>query len=130
MIKKAKFLAKEGILRIKYMTSKNCIFCKIVKGEIKNEKIVDDDLVLAFDDVNPVAETHVLIIPKKHVDSVLAVGAGDGDMLVAMNQAVAKIVSDRKLSAFRLAFNGGKFQHVPHLHMHLLAGSKIVFKKL
>jgi len=130
MIKKTKFIAREGLLRIKYMTTKNCIFCKIVSGEIKNTKIVDGEEVLAFADVNPVAETHVLIIPKKHIDSVLTLEASDGQVLAAMHMAATKIVKEKKLDSFRLAINGGKFQHVGHLHMHLLAGSKIDFKKL
>lgn len=130
MLKRAKFLAKEGVLRIKYMTSKDCIFCKIIAGEIPSKKIFEDELVVAFPDINPVAKVHILIIPKKHIGSVLDVENDDGKEIVAMYKAAKKIIGDMKLDAFRLSFNGGKFQHVPHLHMHLLAGSKIEWSKL
>lgn len=130
MIKRAKFLAKEGVLRFKYMTTKDCIFCKIVGGEIPSKKIYEDELVVVFPDINPVAKVHVIVIPKKHIGSVLEIEKEHGEDLVAMYGAAKKVVDDMKLDAFRLSFNGGKFQHVPHLHMHLLAGSKIEWRKL
>lgn len=123
-------MAKEGVLRVKYMTTSDCIFCKIVTGDIPSKKIFEDGLVVAFPDINPVAKVHVLIIPKKHIGSALEIKKDNGEDLVAMFDAANKIVSDMKLEAFRLSFNGGKFQHVPHLHMHLLAGSKIEWSKL
>lgn len=71
-----------------------------------------------------------MIIPKKHIDSVLTLQNEDGDDLIRMYKMAKEIVKKENLSAFRLSFNGGKFQHVPHLHMHLLAGSKIDWRKL
>lgn len=130
MLSKAKFLAKEAKLRLTYMTTKDCIFCKIVARKIKSNIIYQNDKVLAFPDINPVSDVHILIVPKRHIDSVLTIDSGDSEDLVAMYGAVAKLVDDKKLDAFRVAFNGGKFQHVPHLHMHLLAGSKIEWRKL
>lgn len=130
MIKKVKFLAKEAALRARYIMEKDCIFCKIIVGEIKSKPIYQNEYVLAIDDINPVADTHILIIPKKHIASVLTIEETDGNELVAMCRAAAELVKERKLERFRLIFNGGRFQHVPHLHMHLTAGGKIDWKKL
>ena len=112
------------------MTMKGCLFCKLVKGEIKTEKILETRDVVAVNDINPVAETHIVIIPKRHIDSVLTVSDGDGRDIINMIKVGQKLVAERKLSAFRFAFNGGKYQHVPHLHMHLVAGRKIQWDKL
>src|SRR3972149_9029664 len=130
MFKKAKWLAKETALRIKYMTSQDCIFCKIIKGEIKVEPIIESKLVIAFNDVNPVAATHILIVPKKHIESVATVGKSDADEIIELFRVADKIVREQKLNAYRLTFNGGSYQHVPHLHMHLLAGGKIEWSRL
>jgi len=112
------------------MTSKQCIFCKIVKGEIKSKLIAESDRLIVLNDINPVAKVHILIVPKKHIESVSTVSAGDGEDLVEMFKEAADIASKQKLSAYRLSFNAGNYQHVPHLHMHLLAGSKIQWSKL
>ena len=130
MIKKVKFLAKEARLRLTYMTNKDCIFCKLINGEIPPKFVYEDDKTVAFADINPIAETHILIVPKKHIESVERISTGDGEILVAMFSVAKKLVSDAGLDSFRLAFNGGKFQHVGHLHMHLVAGQKIEWKKL
>ncbi|MDO8486895.1 MAG: HIT domain-containing protein [Candidatus Curtissbacteria bacterium] len=130
MIKKIKFLAKEAKLRIQYKMAKDCIFCKIVKGEIKSAPVYQTDTVMAINDINPVAASHVLIFPKRHIDSVLTVKKGDGEALEDMFAVAQKLISERRLEAFRLAFNGGRYQHVPHLHMHLVAGSTIKWSQL
>lgn len=130
MLKKAKFLAKEAQLRVKYIMEKDCIFCKLINGQMKTDFIVETDRVVAFADINPVSDVHILIVPKKHIESILTVGSGDGEDLVEMYNVAKKLVLERKLDTFRLAFNGGKFQHVPHLHMHLLSGKNIQWSKL
>ncbi|OGD81287.1 hypothetical protein A3B52_00940 [Candidatus Curtissbacteria bacterium RIFCSPLOWO2_01_FULL_41_28] len=112
------------------MTSKDCIFCKIIKGEIKVEPIIESKLVIAFNDTNPVAATHILIVPKKHIESVATIEDSDADEIIEMFSVANKIVRERKLSAYRLTFNGGSYQHVGHLHMHLLAGGKIEWSRL
>lgn len=117
-------------MRIKYMTNKECIFCKIINGEIKSNMISETDLAVAIEDINPVAETHILIVPKKHIDSVLTINESDSSYLIDMHKVAGEIAKKNKLDSFRLAFNGGKFQHVPHLHMHFLAGRKIEWSKL
>ena len=130
MLKKAKFLIKEAHLRIKYMKAKDCIFCKIIAGEIKIKLIAENDNVIVFNDVNPISAVHILIVPKRHIESVLTIGEDDASFLVAMHQMAQQIVKDKNLIAFRLAFNGGSYQHVGHLHMHLLAGWIIQWSKL
>ncbi len=130
MIKKVKFLAKEAVLRARYIMDKDCIFCKIVAGEVKTKLLWESDMVLAIADVNPIADVHILIIPKRHIASVLTIKEDDGKELVEMYNAAAQLVEERKLSGFRLVFNGGKLQHVPHLHMHLTDGGKVDWKKL
>lgn len=130
MIKRAKWLVKEAGLRIKYMATTDCIFCKIISGEIKKDFVAKTEKVVAFEDINPVASTHILIVPRRHIESVLTVGEADGNDLVAMFKVAQKIVAAKKLDAFRIAFNGGRYQHVPHLHMHLLAGGSVRWEKL
>ena len=105
-----------------------CIFCKIIKGDIPSKKVYEDDAVLAFDDISPMAPVHVVIIPKKHIATLLDVDANADIVgrLIAAAQQVAKMkqVAD---GGFRLAINcnadGG--QVVFHLHMHLLGGRKL-----
>jgi len=130
MLKKTKWLLKEAKLRLKYMTSKDCLFCSIIKGELATQKVLETENVLAIYDVNPVAKIHILIIPKKHIESVMTVSDVHANDLVDLFEVAQKIVEDRKLDAFRLAFNGGKYAHVAHLHMHLLAGGKVEWSKL
>ena len=130
MLKKAKWLIKEAQLRIIYMISKDCIFCKIISGGIKSEILMESENSVAFADINPVAKIHILIVPKKHIESVETITNNDGTILADMVDVARKLVIKHKISEYRLTFNGGKFQHVPHLHMHLLAGSKIEWGKL
>ncbi len=112
------------------MTSKDCIFCQIVKGEMKTHLIYESDYVVALNDINPIASVHVLIVPKKHIESVVSISNEDGRDVVEIFRVAAKIAQEKKLDAYRLSFNAGRFQHIPHLHMHLLAGSKIQWSKL
>lgn len=109
---------------------KDCLFCKIIKGEIKTDVVLETDKAIAFNDINPVSEVHVVIVPKKHIDSVISTTEADALDLVAMHEIARKLVENQKLASFRLAYNGGGFQHVPHLHMHLLAGKKVEWGKL
>lgn len=112
------------------MTTKDCIFCKIISGEIKSQPVFETKTVIAVDDINPVSEVHIIIIPKRHIESVLTVGANDTKDIMDMFGVAQKLVAQKKLTAFRLAYNGGSNQHVPHLHWHLLSGDKIKWSKL
>lgn len=104
----------------------NCLFCKIIAGEIPSQKVYEDDHVLAFRDIDPKAPVHVLIIPKKHFGSVMDLGDADAEYLEAMTHAAQEIARKEGLdeTGFRLVINTGEGggQTVPHLHMHLLGG--------
>lgn len=102
--------------------NKDCVFCKIVKGEIPARKIrYEDNDVMAFDNITPVAKTHILIIPKKHILNFLDIK--DDFDFSKMVKATQKIILENKIkSGYKLMFNGGKYQEIPHLHWHLLAG--------
>ena len=130
MIKSAKWLIKEANLRLKYMTSKDCIFCKVARGEIKKEFLYESEKVVAFDDINPVAAVHILIVPKKHIESTATIAKEDEGDVAQLFKVATGLASEKKLDAYRLTFNAGRYQHVPHLHMHLLAGGKIEWSKL
>jgi histidine triad (HIT) family protein len=97
----------------------DCTFCKIVIGELPSTKEYEDENVLVFKNIYPIAQTHLLIIPKKHVATFMDLKGGM-DSLV---KAAQKVIKDKNLgSGYKLAINGGKYQQVPHFHLHLLAG--------
>ena len=103
----------------------DCLFCRIVAGEIPSDKVYEDEYVLAFKDIDPQAPVHVLIIPKKHYDNVLSVHAGD-DIMEKINEAV-RIVAEKcsvDKTGFRVITNCGEDagQSVKHLHFHLMGG--------
>lgn len=106
----------------------DCIFCKIIKGEIPSKKVYEDENVLAFHDISPAAPVHILIIPKKHIASAVALREGDQEALWAVFSAVAKVAEIAGVSqdGFRLVTNVGENggQSVAHLHFHLLGGKK------
>jgi histidine triad (HIT) family protein len=106
-------------------TPANCIFCKIVRGEIPSKKAYEDDLVLAFHDIRAVAPVHVLVIPKAHVASLADCGMEDQAVLGRMLAVAPRIA--RELGAtdgFRTIVNTGRDgrQEVYHLHMHVIGG--------
>lgn len=107
----------------------DCLFCKIIKGEIPSSKVYEDDDVLAFRDINPAAPIHILLIPKKHIASLAEMKEEDGELIAKMHQVVNKIAEQEgfKESGYRLIVNCGKDsgQEVMHLHFHILAGTKM-----
>ncbi len=107
----------------------NCIFCKIVKGEIPSTIVYEDDKVLAFKDINPVAPVHVLIIPKVHVRNVLELDGQNADIVADIHLAAKKIAEELGMAenGFRLITNCGEGagQTVFHLHYHLIGGVKL-----
>ena len=105
-----------------------CIFCKIVAGEIPSSKVYEDDEVLAFRDINPQAPTHILVIPKAHIDSAAAVTAENSHLVAHCFEVIAKLIADLDLTAgARVISNCGPDagQTVQHLHFHLLSGKKM-----
>ena len=105
-----------------------CTFCKIVKGEIPSSKIYEDDEILAFNDINPAAPIHILVIPKKHIKSLIEL-TPDDELLIGKIYTVINKIAEKlnfKDSGFRVIVNCGKDagQEVEHLHFHVLAGAK------
>ncbi len=107
----------------------DCIFCKIIKGEIPSKKVYEDDEILAFYDINPIAKVHVLVIPKMHIQSLLELKEENKDLLFHIFEKineVSKIVGVDK-TGFRVISNVGEDsgQAVKHLHFHILGGEKL-----
>ncbi len=104
---------------------KDCIFCKIVRGELGSDSVYEDDEFLAFRDINSVAPAHILLIPKKHVSSLLDAGA-DEKMLGKMMGLVPRLAKELGIAdeGFRVVVNTGRKggQTVDHLHIHILGG--------
>lgn len=107
----------------------NCLFCKIIAGEIPSKKVYEDENVYAFHDINPNAPVHVLVIPKKHVSSIQEVSAENIDAVSKVLQAIPVIASQLGLAenGYRVITNCGEDggQTVKHLHFHVLGGKKL-----
>lgn len=102
----------------------DCLFCKIVNGEIPSTKVYEDDLVYAFNDIDPKAPFHVIVIPKKHIASAAEITAENSSYISAVFEAIAKIAAENNLEkGFRVVNNCGEDggQTVGHIHFHLLA---------
>lgn len=98
-----------------------CIFCQVAGGQVPARKVWENELVIAFHDRAPSAETHILIIPKTHVGSFTDLK--DLSVWEALRQAARQVIADLNLEkSYKLVFNGGSYQHIPHLHWHLLGG--------
>ncbi len=103
----------------------DCLFCRIAAGVILSDKLFEDDEVLAFRDIAPQAPVHVLIIPKKHIDSAQALSRGDDALMGRMLEVARQIADECGVSeGYRLVSNVGEDggQSVKHLHLHLLGG--------
>jgi histidine triad (HIT) family protein len=104
----------------------DCIFCKIAAGQIPVKPVYEDEKVLAFPDINPVAPVHVLVIPRRHIESLQAVTDADKDLMAHVCGIMPKLSKTLGVdeSGFRVVTNIGKHggQSVPHLHFHLLGG--------
>ncbi len=107
----------------------DCIFCRIADGKIKSNIVYQDDELLAFPDINPLAPTHILIIPRKHIASVAEMPAKDAHLIGDMAKLAKQLAVDNGIAekGFRLVINNGTEggQGVNHLHMHLLGGRQL-----
>ncbi|MFH1353424.1 MAG: histidine triad nucleotide-binding protein [bacterium] len=105
---------------------KNCLFCRIFKGEIKAEVLYRDEEVMVFKDVNPQAPNHALVIPAKHIESINEVREGDSLLAGKMVAAASAVAASLNMKSYRLVFNCGPDagQEVFHIHLHLLGGRK------
>lgn len=109
------------------MGDPDCIFCKIVAGEIPADKIYEDDQVIAFHDIHPKAKVHILIIPKKHIASLTEMSDTDEAVVGRMARVSKLIAEEQDLKGYKVLINVNKEggQVVFHLHMHLLGGGQI-----
>lgn len=107
----------------------DCIFCKIVRGEMPYSKVYEDDKVLAFNDIDPQAPVHVLVIPKKHYDSILDIKDDEMDIVAHIHKIINKIAKEKGIdkTGFRIVNNCGEDanQVVKHIHYHILGGKKL-----
>ena len=106
-----------------------CLFCKIIKKEIPSKTAYEDEAVYAFHDINPKAPTHLLIIPKKHIDGVAQLQAEDEKIAGRMILQARRLADSLGLKSYRLVFNSvpEAGQSVFHLHLHLLGGRRMTW---
>lgn len=102
----------------------DCIFCKIIRKEIPKEFTFESENLVAFSDINPSADIHILILPKQHIAGIQDLSQKNGKILVDIYSVVNQLVKQYNLGSnlYRVVVNGGTAQHVPHLHFHLLGG--------
>ena len=102
----------------------DCLFCKIISGEIPSSKVYEDDVCLAFNDIDPQAPVHFLVIPKTHIGSVAEVNGGNSAVVAHIFEVIAKITKEKGIESYRVVSNIGEQagQSVPHLHFHVLSG--------
>lgn len=106
---------------------KDCLFCKIIRGEIATEFVYQDKEVVAFRDLHPKAPVHILIVPKKHIDKLQDISDNDKELLAQLLLTAKKIAYQEKIEeGFKVIINCGKKggQEIFHLHVHLLGGWK------
>jgi histidine triad (HIT) family protein len=106
----------------------DCIFCKIIAGEIPSKKVYEDDTVLAFEDINPLAPIHILVIPKEHISGVSAITSDNSAVVAHIFEVIPQIAREKKLDGgFRVISNCGDdaCQSVKHLHFHILGGRQL-----
>ena len=107
----------------------DCVFCKIVKGEIPSNKVYEDDDVLAFRDIQPAAPIHILVIPKKHIKSLNEIESVDENLISKIMFTIKNIAKEQGFAeeGYRVINNCGENggQEVAHLHFNVLAGKKL-----
>lgn len=106
----------------------DCLFCKIIAGDIPSTKVYEDDLVFAFRDIAPQAPTHILVIPKVHISGCNSVNADNSQVVAHIFEVIPQIAAAEGLKdGYRVVSNCGEDagQTVPHLHFHILGGKKL-----
>lgn len=104
----------------------DCIFCKVISGEIPGTFLFQDDEIAVFKDINPQAPVHWLVVPKKHISEFIE---GDDQLLNKLTLTIKKIINDEKISPYRIVNNGKGAALIDHLHFHVL-GKVDKFRKL
>lgn len=108
----------------------NCLFCKIIRGEIPSKKVYEDEHTYAFEDISPKAPTHVLIVPRQHLAGLKEAAAADAEMIGRCHLVAAQIARQRQIEdGYRTVLNVGprSGQSVFHLHVHLLGGRDLAW---
>lgn len=106
----------------------DCLFCKIINGDIPSSKVYEDDLVYAFNDINPMAPVHILVIPKTHISAVSEITPENSAIIAHIFEVIPKIAKEKGLDdGYRVVSNCGKAagQSVFHLHFHILGGKQL-----
>ena len=107
------------------MTDPNCLFCKIVRGEIPSRKVFEDAEILAFHDIQPAAPVHFMLVPKKHIASLYEVTADDAPVMGRIMALAGRLAREQGAGdGFRMVVNTGRVgrQEVPHVHLHVIGG--------
>ena len=109
----------------------DCIFCKIAAGELPSDRIYEDEVCVAFRDINPQAPVHVLVIPKTHLGNLASLGESDAELTGKLLLASAKVAEQEGLlpGGYRVVANVGEDagESVPHLHWHVLGGRPLAW---
>ncbi|MDD6735673.1 MAG: histidine triad nucleotide-binding protein [Clostridiales bacterium] len=109
----------------------NCLFCKIIRGEVPSTKVYEDEMVYAFNDINPQAPHHVIIIPKVHIESANDITPENSKYVAHIFEVIPKIAKNLGFAenGYRVVNNCGKdgCQTVPHLHFHLTGGRQFLW---
>lgn len=102
----------------------DCLFCKIVAGEIPSNKVYEDEVCFAFYDIDPQAPSHFLVIPKAHIASVSDVDGENSGAVAHIFEVIAKVTAEKGIKSYRVVSNIGEQvgQSVPHMHFHVLSG--------
>ena len=109
----------------------DCLFCRIISGEINASIVYEDERILAFNDINPQAPTHILVVPKRHIATLNDLSPGDDQLVGEVIRRAAAIAKERKISVggFRTVFNTNRDagQTVFHIHLHLIGGRSLAW---
>lgn len=108
----------------------DCLFCRMIRGEIPTKKVFEDEYTFVFEDIKPQAPTHVLIVPKKHVVGLKEAQAEDAEIIGKCHLVAAQVARDRNIeNGYRTVYNvgPGAGQSVFHLHLHLLGGRPLAW---
>jgi histidine triad (HIT) family protein len=107
----------------------DCLFCRIVAGELPSEEVLGTEHTYAFRDIQPAAPVHVLVVPREHVESAATVGPEHAELLAALVATAQRVAAQEGIAAtgYRLVFNVGDdaLNSVPHLHLHVLGGQRM-----
>lgn len=104
-----------------------CVFCEIIAGNIPSEKVYEDDMILAFKDINPVAPVHIIVVPKEHIESASDINDSNSKYVAHIFEKMPEIAKAQGIESYRIINNCGEDagQTVKHLHFHLIGGVKM-----